>query len=421
MEAIVGALNWVVSLGPSVLIAIVLTIIGTIFRAGFTKSLRGGIIAGVGLAGLFLVVDLIFAALLPAVSAMAARFDLQLSLVDVGWADAGIAWGWPGVAGVMLAIIGVNILMVVLKLTKTLWTDVWSFWHGQVVGAFVWTLTGSVTLGIVAAVIYLVIGSLLSDITAKRYQEFNDMPGIGVPCGPTVIASVFAIPVSALLNKIPVINKINASPESIKERFGIFGEVSVMGAIIGLLLGLIAGYDVGGMLVLAMQVAAIMLILPRMVSIIAEGLIPVTMKVAEFIRERFKDRELHVGVDCAVLLGHPSVMASALILFPLTILLAAVLPGNGILPIASLALIPFLCGAVVPFTKGNVIHTVIIVLLLLIPYMYAATNLSPIHTQTYANMGMFADEIGGGAKLTSLDMGGDPINWIITKAFSLFN
>ncbi len=420
MDYIIGALNWLVGLGPSVLIAIVLTVIGTIFGAGFSKSLRGGIIAGVGLAGLFLVVDLIFAALLPAVSAMASRFDLQLRLVDVGWADAGIAWGWPGVAGVMLAIIGVNILMVVLKLTKTLWTDVWSFWHGQVCGAFVWTLTGSVTLGIVAAVIYLVIGSLFSDITAKRYQEFNDMPGIGVPCGPTVLASVFAIPMSALLNKIPVINKLNASPESIKEKFGIFGEVSVMGAIIGLLLGLIAGYNIAGMLVLAMQVAAIMLILPRMVSIIAEGLIPVTMKVAEFIREKFKNRELHVGVDCAVLLGHPSVMASALILFPLTILLAAILPGNGILPIASLALIPFLCGAVVPFTRGNVIHTVIIVLLLLIPYMYAATNLSPIHTQTYANMGMFTEEIAGGGQLTSLDMGGDPISWLINKGFSLF-
>ena len=420
-STIVSAVDWFVGLGSSVMIAIVLTVLGSVFGAGFTKSLRGGIVAGVGLAGLFLVVDLIVAALLPAISAMAENFNLQLRLVDVGWADAGIAWGWPGVAGVMLGIIAVNIIMVLLKLTKTLWTDVWSYWHGQVCGAFVWVVTGSVTLGVIAAIIYLVIGSLLSDITAKRYQEYNDMPGIGVPCGPTVLASVFAIPVSAALNKIPVINKINASPESIKQRFGIFGEVSVMGAIIGIIIGLLAGYGVAGSLVLAMQVAAIMLILPRMVSIIAEGLIPVTMKVAEFVRERFKDRELYVGVDCAVLVGHPSVMASALLLFPLSILLAAILPGNGMLPIASLALIPFLCGAVVPFTRGNVIHTVIIVLLLLIPYLYAATNMSPVHTETYAQLGMFAEEIEEGAQFASFDMGGDPISWIINQIFRLFS
>jgi len=420
MHTILSALEWFVGLGSSVMIAIVLTVLGTAFGAGFTKSLRGGIITGVGLAGLFLVVDLILEALAPAINDMATRLDLTLRLVDVGWADAGLAWSWPGTAGVILGIIAVNILMVVLKLTKTLWTDVWSYWHGQVCGAFVWTLTGNLTYGIIAAVIYLVIGSLLSDITAKRYQEYNDMPGIGVPCGPTVLASVFAIPVVKVINKIPGLNRIDASPEAIKSRFGIFGEVAVLGAIIGSVIGILAGYDIPGILNVGMNVAVIMFILPRMVSIIAEGLIPITMKVSEFVRGRFKNRELHVGVDCAVLLGHPSVMASALIMFPLSIFIAAALPGNELLPIASLALIPFFCGAVVPFTRGNVIHTVIIVSLLLVPYLYAATNMSPIHTETYAQVGMFEEQIEEGAMFGSFDMGGDPVSWLINQGFRLF-
>jgi galactitol PTS system EIIC component len=420
MSVIVNALNWFVGLGPAVLVATVLLILGTAFGAGFKKSLRGGITTGIGLTGLFLIVDLIVGAITPVTISMAERLNIQLSLIDVGWADAGVAWGWPGVAAVMIGIIVVNLIMVFFKLTKTLWTDVWSFWHGQVTAAFVWVATGSLVLGVAAGILYLVIGSLFSDITAKRYQEFNDMPGIGVPCGPTVIISMFAIPMANLLSKIPLIKDINASPEAIRKRFGVFGEMSVMGAIIGAILGLIAGYNLGGILVLAMQIAAVMVLLPRMVSIISEGLIPITMQVSEFVREKFANRELYVGVDCAVLLGHPAVMASALILYPLTLLLAAVLPGNGILPIASLAVIPFLCGAVVPFTKGNVVHTVIIVLVWLVPIMYFATNMSPIHTATYSQLGLLTEQIEGGARIASFDMGGDAVSWVINQVFGLF-
>jgi galactitol-specific phosphotransferase system IIC component len=53
-------------------------------------------------------------------------------------------------------------------------------------------------------------------------------------------------------------------------------------------------------------------------------------------------------------------MASTIILFPLLVLLAAILPGVNMLPIASLAVVPFWAGAVVPYTKGNVIKTVIV-------------------------------------------------------------
>ena len=97
---------------------------------------------GVGLAGLFLVVNLIISALQPAVQAIADRLGIAKAIVDVNWADAGIAWGWPGTAAVILAIILVNVIMVVLRLTKTLWTDVWSYWHGSALGGIVWALTG---------------------------------------------------------------------------------------------------------------------------------------------------------------------------------------------------------------------------------------------------------------------------------------
>jgi PTS system galactitol-specific IIC component len=168
-----------------------------------------------------------------------------------------------------------------------------------------------------------------------------------------------------------------------------------------------------------MQVATMMVVLPRMVSIISEGLVPITMSVVQFMRERFKDREIYVAVDCAVLLGHPAVMASAVILFPLSVLLAAVLPGVQMLPIASLAVVPFWAGAVVPYTKGNVIKTVIVLLIFIIPFMYLSTLTANVHTATFQNMGQFSDQINAGLRMASWDMGGDPLGFIIQSVYRL--
>ena len=426
MDFIESAVAWFLALGSTVIVPIVLIILGLAFKVGFSKAVRGGLTTGVGLAGLFLVVNLIISALQPAVQALADRLGIAKDIVDVNWADAGIAWGWPGVAGVILAIIVVNVIMVLLKLTKTIWTDMWSYWHGSALGGIVWALTGSIVWGVVAAVVYLALGSLMSDLTAKKYQEFNDMPGIGVPCGPTVQASLFAIPVVWVLDRIPGLKDWDASPEGIKKRFGLIGEPVVLGFVLGVIIGLFAyggtGTDWGvtKILGLGINVATMMVVLPRMVSIISEGLIPITMSIVQFMRSRFKNREIFVAVDCAVLLGHPAVMASSVIIFPLSVLLAAILPGVQMLPIASLAVVPFMAGAVVPYTKGNVIKTVIVLLLFLIPYMYFSTLTIEQHTLAFQNMGQYSAEIDAGLKLGSWDMGGDILGTFIQYVFKLF-
>lgn len=421
MQFLSTAVAWFLGLGSTVLVPIILIVLGLAFRVGWQKAVRGGVTVGVGLAGLFLVVNLIIEALQPAVDALATRLGIAKTLVDVNWADAGIAWGWPGVAALIVTIIVVNVIMVVLKLTKTIWTDVWSYWHGSALAGFVWAMTGgNVTWGVVAGVLYLVLGGLMSDVTAKTYQEFNDMPGIGVPCGTTVQASIFAMPVVWLLDRIPGIKDWDASPEGIRKSMGLVGEPVILGALLGMIIGVAAGYNVQGVLGLGMQVATMMVVLPRMVSIISEGLVPITQSVVQFMRERFKDREIFVAVDCAVLLGHPAVMASSVIVFPLSVLLAAVLPGVQMLPIASLAVVPFWAGAVVPYTKGNVIKTVIVLLLFAIPFMYFSTLTAGVHTETFSMMGQYTEQIEAGLQLASWDMGGDPLGFIIMQVMRLF-
>ena len=399
MQIVLNVVTWFLGLARACSCSSSLPSLASPSGLDLSKSVRGAITTAIGLIGLFLVVNLIVSAMEPAVQAIATRFDVAKAVVDVNWADAGIAWGWPGVAGVVLAIIVVNALMVWLKMTKTIWTDVWSYWHGSALAGIIWALTGSIPLGILGGVVYLAIGSVFSDLTAKKYQEFNDMPGM--VCHAAQAFRPAWSPCRYLgAGPHPRPQRLGCFPKSIKKAFGIAGEPAVMGFIWEIIIGLFAylgtgtDFGIGPILILGMNVATMMLLLPRMVSIIAEGIIPIAMSIVQFMRERFKDREIYVAVDCAVLLGHPAVMASSVIVFPLAVLLAAILPGVQMLPIASLAVVPFWAGAIVPYTKGNVIKTVIVLLIYMIPFMYLSTWLMGPHTLAYQLMGQYKTQIG---------------------------
>ena len=339
------------NLGSSVLVALVMFILGVCFKAGFSKSLRGGLYAGIGLAGLSVIINASTEVLTPAIQAFAENFASEMTVTDVGWGSSGIAFAWPGLAFVILGTLVINVLMIVLKLTKTMWTDIWSIWHGNVLGGMVWALTGNVTLGVLAGVIFLSLGAVVADWTAKDYQEFNGMPGISVPCTTSFLA-LFAKPFNWIIEKIPGVNKINASPENIRKRMGIFGELGVMGTVIGCVIGILAQYSYGAVLQLGISIGVLMVFLP----------------------------------------------------------------GNKMLPIASLAIVPYWCGAVAPQLKGNVFRIVLFVLLWTIPIFLIASAQAPLHTLTMGNLGLADPAVVN----SSFDMGGDPLGALLIWIFGLF-
>jgi PTS system galactitol-specific IIC component len=406
-----------------ILIAIIFTLLGLVFGAGIRKSFRSGIVTSVGLAGIFLVVNVIVGSYVPALDALALRMGIVRPVVDVGWSVAGFGWGWPGAVGVVLATVAISIVMVILKWTKVLWTDFWSLWHSQVAAALVWGVTGNVLLGVIAAVIYNIVVMKLADFTAKENQEFHQVPGITIPCAYVSIFGAISKVVAPWLRQIPGIKDVDASPETIREKMGVFGEMSVLGAVIGLVIGIAAGYNVQGMLALALDTALMLVLLPRMVAVLMEGITPVAGAVRDWLIDHFEDREIHVAVDCAVQLGHPAVMASAIIVMPIMILLSAFLPGVSFLYIASLAGIPYMCGAIVAYTKGNVLHTVILATIFSTIMMLLASlpMISGAYTATADSLGLLSGLVSeAGQQLTAPDPGGDFLSVILVALAQLF-
>lgn len=425
METAKAIVDFLLGLGPSVMLPIIIFILGLVLRAPAGRAFRAALMIGVGFVGIGLVIGLLVNNLGPAAQAMVERFGVRLEVIDVGWpAAAAIAFGSRIATLIIPVAILVNIVMLVLRLTKTVNVDIWNFWHFAFTGALVHAATGSFTWGLVAAAINAAIALFLADWTAPAIQEFYALPGISLPHGFSAAYVPIAIPVNRVINLIPGLRDLKADPDTIRERFGVFGEPILVGLVLGIVIGALGYGGVGAtrewitkILVLGMAMAGVMVLLPRMVALLMEGLIPISEAAREFMVKRFAGREFYIGLDSAIAIGHPAAISAALVLVPITLLLAVVLPGNRVLPFGDLATIPFLVAMFAPITRGNVIRSVIVGTIAIGAGLYIATSMSGLHT-TIAQASGF-EFPAGATTIASICDGANPLTWFLLTLFSI--
>ena len=421
MEVLTKVVTFIYSLDTYVFIALLMGILCLIFGGGIKNAVRSGLSFGVGLFGITLLMNSAIEFLTPMAESISSRVGISLNVIDLGYAAVNPAGFWPGALIVMFAILGINILFVALKLTKTLWTDFHNIWHGNFVGMIVYVITQNIWLGIAAALVALVLNMFLADLHAKRFQEFNGITGATVVASSGTFTATFSMLVMMLIDKIPFLKKIEITPEHIKDKFGILGESMTIGAILGIILGIVAGYTFQKVMGLAIVLAAILALFPRMAALLCEGIAALTTPVTVFLKKKFPGRELNIAVDPAVLLGHPSVMASFMIMVPLSILYAFLIPGIGFIPIASLTALPYWIGGIVPYTKGNILHTVIVASLWVILSSLIATQMATIITNSLGMYGFFTDQIAAGSTFTCWDECGNILAWAFAKLIAVFH
>ena len=184
-----------------------------------------------------------------------------------------------------------------------------------------------------------------------------------------------------------------------------------------MLFGLIAyGFDLK-VLTLAVQMAAVMLLIPRIIAIFMEGLTPLSEAARVFMQKRFEDRDFYIGLDSAILIGHPITIVAGILLIPLTLLLAAILPGNSTLPAADLAATAFFVAMVPPLTKGNLFRSILYGIVIMTMVLYISTAFAPLLTEIAADIGFAIPE--GTVEITGLS-GGNWIAWVLTTISRLF-
>lgn len=413
-----AALNYFLALGSSVVMPVIITILGLILGQKLSKAFRAGMTIGVGFIGISLVTGLMGNSISPAAQAMVERFGLSLEVVDVGWpVSSSIAFSTSIVPLVFIVCFVLNIIMLATNLTKTLNIDFWNYWHFVLTGALIQFATGSIVAGVIGSALTFIIIMKFADITAPFVQEYFGLPNVSLPHTETVTWAPFLVALDRIYDKIPGFNKIKMDGETIQKKVGIFGEPIMLGLILGILLGLVAGYDFSGTLNLGVNMAAVMFLLPRMVKILMEGLMPLSEDAKKFMAKRFPGKEVYIGLDAAVGTGSPMVVACALIMIPVTLVLAFILPGNKLLPLVDLATLPFFCIWPIVAHKGNLFRGLISSTLMIIAILYIGSDLAGTVT-TIAQSTQFAFPEGATA-ISSLDIGAHLVPYVIFKIFNV--
>lgn len=427
------------TLGSTVLLPVFIFFFAVALGTKVGRAFRSAVIIGVAFIGINLVIGLMWGSLTGVSQAMVANTGITRDIVDVGWpAAAAIAFGSDVGLWVIPVALLVNVVLLATRLTKTLNVDIWNFWHFAFAGSLVYAATGDLALGIVTAAVAAALMLFFADWTAPAVQDFYNLPGISIPHGTSTAYVALAIPINLLLDRIPGLKDLDADPDAIERRFGpTFGDPMVMGLLIGVILGLIAyagnfAADALGttasILALGVNLAAVMVLLPRMVSILMEGLIPISEAAREFMQKRASDREIYIGLDSAILIGHPSVISASLLLVPMAILLSMILPGNRMLLFADLAIFPFVIALTGPITKGNVVRMFIIGTVIIIVGFYIGNSMAELMTVAAADAGFAIPE--NAALISSVGDGfiwipwafmvlGDALQWIGVVLFAV--
>ena len=414
-------LSYIISLGASVMMPIIFTVIGLCIGMKFGQALKSGLYVGVGFVGLGVVTALLTTNFNDPLKAICDLYHLQLNVFDMGWpAAASVAYNTAVGALIIPICLGINVLMLLTKTTSTLNIDLWNYWHFAFIGAVAYFVMGeSLAWGYFAAIVCYIITLVLADITAPKFQKYYDLDGISIPQPFCQSFMPFAVVINKLLDKIPGFSRLDVDAEGLKRKFGVFGEPLLLGVIVGILIGVAAHFDVKMVLTLGVTMGAVMELIPRITKLFIDGLKPISVKAQEIVDKRLHGRKVHIGMSPALVIGHPTTLVVSILLIPTVLIISVILPGNQFLPLASLAGMFYLFPIVLPYTKGNVVKTFIIGLVALIFGLYFVTDMAPDFT--LAANAVFeatkdkAAQIPQGFTGGALDFASSLIGWVIYK------
>ena len=355
----------------------------------------------------------------PAAQAMVERTGISLPVVDLGWPPlAAITWGSPIAPFVIPLTMLINVAMLALNKTRTVDVDMWNYWHFALAGTLVYYSTGSFVLGLSAAAIAAIVVLKVADWSAPLVAKYFGLEGISLPTLSSVVFFPIGLLFDKIIDKIPGLNRIHIDPESVQKRLGIFGEPMMVGTILGILLGIIAGYDFKHILLLGISIGGVMFILPRMVRILMEGLLPLSEAIKKYLNAKYPGRDdLFIGLDIAVAVGNPAIISTALILTPISVFIAFLLPGNKVLPLGDLANLAVMASMIVLACRGNIFRAVITAIPVIIADLWIATKIAPFITGMAKDVNFKMAEGSSGQVSSFLD-GGNPFRYWLLEIFN---
>jgi PTS system galactitol-specific IIC component len=366
-------------------------IINLLLRMKITRALRSALMYALGLFALTTFAFDVFLGSVGAVaSAMIDNLGLSMDTVDFGVGVMPVILNSPIVILSIPVGIGVNILMLALRLTKTIDIDIWNiFYFMGATTVLTYAATDSVLFALLGAAITMAVTLKLADWSAPFiHKALPKFEGLSFPH----VYSVFYTPIAYLFNKlfdlIPGIKKSNLSAEGIREKVGVFGEPGMIGFIVGIVMAAFARYNFGDILLTGVKIGASMHFIPITMSVLIEGLSETTEKLGEWVHNKFKDRELFIGLDAVLAAAEPETLAVGVLLAPIAIIVSLILPGNHTLPVGMLSVGFILMALFMPFFKMNILKGILFSVVVVAIELYIGGAIAPVYTELARSAGV---------------------------------
>lgn len=414
MQVFQDIINYILGLGSAIFVPLIILILGLVAGMKFKKAFMSAITLGIAFTGMSMVIGFMSNAVSPASEALAKNTGLNLPALDLGWTGAAsITWSWSYAFVFFAVVLSVNFVMLILNWTKTLNVDMWNVWGKALTAYLVYFISGSLLAGFITAIVQVILELKTGDMFQRHIEDLTGIPLVTVTHLMN-ISAVLLLPINVIMDKIPFFNR-RADTKALKKKIGIFSENSVMGFLIGLGLGLAAAYGVSGSLNLAIQIATAMALFPMISKMFMQSLSPLADAMSEMMKKRFKDREVYIGLDWPVLAGRSEIWVTAILLVPVFIGYAIILPGNAVLPLAGIINYSIAVGGLL-LTGGNLVRMLIMGVISMPIYLYAATYLTPILTGLADRTGA-VEGIQKGQQITWSSIEGPEFRILFAEAF----
>lgn len=374
------------------MLPIIICIIALAVRLPLKQVILSTLSLAAGFAGVFIAFDFFVANISPAVRQLSSLRGLNFPVLDVGWPPlAAITWASPLAALSIPLVLLLNLLMLGLGWTRTLYIDIWNYWHFALIGALVLATSGSMALGLSATLLIAVYCFKMTEWSAADVERETGL--VGISASPVSVNGLLPYSVCAdwLFDHIPIINRLTAMPQretaaatpAVHDSvLDLLGEPMLIGALMGLALALAAGYGVGPTLELSVHIAAVMFVLPKSAGLIGSAMMPITLALRDQVSRFFPTRKnLIVAMDTGFLMHHKAVMQTGLLLMALAIPIALVLPGNKVLPLGDLPNLLSVMSLSVLVFRGNVLRAVLAGIPVIITFLLIASDMAPLFTQ----------------------------------------
>lgn len=170
-----------------------------------------------------------------------------------------------------------------------------------------------------------------------------------------------------------------------------------IGLVVGALIGIIGNFNAlvgegaltawGTVSSAAVSTAAIMAVFPKVAGIFASAFTTLTDVYKSKAAKSGEGREWYLSVNDACGYGEPNTLVTGILLIPIMLVVAFILPGNTILPMADLCALPYMVEVFVCVSNGNIAKSVVSGAIWFSLGLVVASVLAPTFTQVAVDAG----------------------------------